>query len=104
MITIYGLRQRGDHEVRYIGRTRYALDRRLRKHQANAAHHYPASISDWIKQARDVEIVPLTICCDVVACAEERRIVHIYHEAGHRLTNSHLMPKTPTPSATGNAA
>lgn len=92
MTTIYGLREKGASEFRYIGRTEYRLEQRLKKHVQNAARQYPSLISAWINAANEIEIVPIVDCPTDIACAEERRIVELYHSQGHRLTNSHLRP------------
>lgn len=97
MTTIYGLREAGAQEFRYIGRSNSPLHVRLRKHQLNAARNYPPRISAWINEAGDIEIVPIADVDDAQCCAAERSLVALYTDAGHRLTNSHLLPRT-TPS------
>lgn len=93
IVTIYGLREKGCDEIRYIGMTKYALHHRIRKHRQNAAHNYPPKISEWINSAPEIDIVPLSICCGRAARCEERRQIESHFQAGHRLTNSHLMPR-----------
>lgn len=93
MTTIYALREVGATEARYIGRSDKPLGERLLKHIQNAKRNYPRAISGWIKGAGEVEIVPLAQCPRQDAAAEERRMVALYHSAGHRLTNSHLLPR-----------
>ncbi|MEG8223793.1 hypothetical protein OSJ57_24815 [Sphingomonas sp. HH69] len=97
MITIYGLRKAGAEEIRYIGRSAKPLDLRLDRHLYNAKRGYPRSISQWIKRAKSVEIVPLAQCYEQCAAAVERAMVEQYWSDGHRLTNSHLVPRTRAP-------
>lgn len=96
MITIYGLRKAGAEEIRYIGRSAKPLDLRLNRHIYNAGRGYPPAISNWIAKAKAVEIVPLAQCEAEHGCAVERALVEQYWSDGHRLTNSHLVPRTPS--------
>lgn len=93
MTEIYGLRERGSEEIRYIGRTEKPLCERLHKHKLNARHNYPPAISQWINSAERIEIIPLVECERRDGPATERRLVEKYCAAGHRLTNSHLVPR-----------
>jgi len=99
MTTIYGLRETGTQEFRYIGRSNNPLAIRLRKHRLNAARNYPPRISAWINAAAAIEIVPIAFAADEDCCATERALVEHYANAGHRLTNAHLLPRTPATSA-----
>ena len=93
MITIYGLRECGSNELRYIGQSSKPLAERLRKHLLNARRGYPPLVSGWINAAGSVEIAAIATCPSSEADAEERRLVELYHALGHRLTNSHLLPR-----------
>lgn len=94
MIVIYALRSAGDTEVRYIGRSGRPLDQRLQVHKQNAfRQNYPPKVSAWIREAGDIEIVPLARCTARLAAKREREWVERYHALGHRLTNSHLVPR-----------
>jgi hypothetical protein len=90
---IYGLREPGSEEFRYIGRTADALEVRLKAHQRNARIGYPIGISEWINSAPVIEIVPIKKCDPSASTVEERKMVEHYHGLGHRLTNGHLMPR-----------
>lgn len=93
MTVIYGLREVGSAEIRYIGRSAKPLPERLHKHQLNAAKGYPPLISQWIKSAGEIEIVALQECSADLAYHSERRLAEQYHADGHRLVNSHLVPR-----------
>lgn len=93
MSVIYALRAVGSAEVRYIGRTSKPLAWRLHKHRLNAANNYPPLISGWINEGAEIEIVALAECEQDQACAVERQMVEAFNALGHRLTNSHLMPR-----------
>lgn len=93
MTVIYGLRECGTDEVRYIGRTNLPTSARLKKHKLNALRRYPPKISEWIAHAGEIEVIVLAECEPSQANRVERRIVEQYHGGGHRLTNSHLVPR-----------
>lgn len=93
MTTIYGLREVGDTEFRYIGRSGKPLHLRLHKHKLNAARQYPPLISAWINEGSDIEIIPLVNVGSDQACSTERAFVERYYSLGHRLTNKHLRPR-----------
>lgn len=93
MTVIYGLREIGSEEIRYVGRTEHALHKRLHKHKLNVRQGYPPRICAWIESAQEIEIIPLRTCAKERACAVERETVTVLFEQGHRLTNSHLLPR-----------
>lgn len=93
MTVIYGLVAPGTSEVRYVGRTDKPLDSRLLKHRQNAMRGYPPLISAWLRETEDVQIVVLRECAREQAAQTERAVVQEYHQLGHRLTNSHLLPR-----------
>lgn len=97
MTVIYGLREIGDQEFRYVGRSDKPLPYRLNQHCRNAKRNYPPLVSTWINGAGKIEIVPITKCDPAVACAVERATVHALSVAGHRLTNSHLALRPTSP-------
>ena len=97
-VTIYGLREVDTHELRYIGLTTKPLEERLRKHIRNVKQHYPRKICDWIVAAQKIEIVPLLVCDESDARKQERFFVAKMISEGHRLANSHLVPR-PTDAA-----
>lgn len=93
MTTIYGLREVDSDEVRYIGRTEHPLHKRLHKHRLNALHGYPPKVSAWINGADGVEIFAISECAKADCNRVERETVERFHDDGHRLTNSHLLPR-----------
>ncbi|MBA3670266.1 MAG: hypothetical protein H0W71_09455 [Sphingomonas sp.] len=104
MTTIYGLRRTGDREIRYVGRSNRPLENRLKKHVQNAVRMYPPRISAWIREAKDIEIFPLTECQPEDATRLERETVERCHADGNRLTNSHLLPSVSHVVALARAA
>lgn len=99
MTIIYGLREAGSAEVRYIGKSDKPLSERLHKHKLNARRNYPRQISEWINSADQIEIVTIDEVDRASACLAERETVSRFHSDGHRLTNSHLLPRPTTQSA-----
>lgn len=93
MTIIYGLRERGSEEIRYVGFTNRELPLRLRRHEYNARRGWPYGPTDWMQRAGVVEIVPLCECAPDDAHNVERQMVEALHGAGHRLTNRHLVPR-----------
>lgn len=92
MTIIYGLRERGSIEIRYVGMTDYPLELRLKKHLQDARKPYRAAMR-WVADCAEVEIVVLCNCPSEQARVEERRMVGAFHAAGHRLLNGHLRPR-----------
>lgn len=87
--TIYGIRERGSKEVRYVGQTRTPLDFRLHSHKGQArgvAHQHPA-FSEWLESANP-EIFAIARC-DTRQEAEgvEKVIIAMCLRLGHRLFN-----------------
>lgn len=105
MTLIYGLRELGTNEIRYVGFTDKPRASRLKKHKSNAKSgkwNYP--VYHWMSQARDVEIVGLCNCPKHRARELERRWVERLVGQGHRLTNCHLSPVIARARQSGAAA
>ncbi len=95
MSTIYGLREVGSIEIRYIGFSNHPLELRLKKHLGDSrSYYYYRPVTAWVRSAGQIEIVPLCTCDPSEARANERRMVQAFHAAGHRLTNGHLLPRS----------
>lgn len=99
MSIIYGIREVGSAEIRYVGLTNMPLKRKLANHLAKARTGWPYGPALWIAEGREVEIVRLRNCPASEARCAERRWVERLHNAGHRLFNRHLVPRE-----TGRAA
>jgi hypothetical protein len=96
--TIYGLRIKGDIEVRYIGQTGKTLDERLyvalAKAKNNSKNHHGIvpDLSRWLL-GNEVESVALTTAATrAEARAKEREMVEAFAKLGHRLFNRWLVP------------
>lgn len=96
MTIIYGLREVGSGEIRYVGRTNHPLEKRLREHKWKARHNYPRRLCEWISAAGEIEIIPLAECAPESACRVERQTVRDIWQRGDRLTNGHLVPRGTT--------
>lgn len=93
--TVYGLRLRGDREVRYIGFTRGALPNRLAKHRlgtACKASYRP--LIPWVREHGDnVEIFPIAKCATVAeARATEAVLIALCLRLNQRLLNGAQVP------------
>lgn len=99
MTTIYGLRAIGDTEIRYVGLTNLPIKQALKTHKSKARNGWGYGPADWIAEVGDVEIVALRICASDQARKAERHWVEKLYGEGHRLLNSHLIPRQ-----TGEAA
>jgi hypothetical protein len=94
-VTVYGIRLKGDREVRYIGFTRGDLDARLKKHIGGMV--YKGSFRPfvpWIKEHRhEVEIFPIAKC-DTVAEARktESVLIALCCRLNQRLLNGAQVP------------
>lgn len=94
MTTIYGLREVGSEEIRYVGYTNQPIAKRLLDHQRKArGKSWPYGVAEWMRSAGEVEIVRLRTCPRKDAHKAERQWVKKLHGDGHRLTNSHLLPR-----------
>ena len=86
--TVYGLREVGTDEVRYIGQTNQPLKHRLRAHR-NDVRNMALPKTQWIKQLRNsgssVEIVELEK--DAVYNLSETQHILSHQSRGHRLLN-----------------
>lgn len=93
MTIIYGLREVGSDEIRYVGYTNQPLAKRLRQHEYKALARSPYGPTEWMLGAGPVEIVRLRACPRHQANKAERAWVERLHKLGHRLTNRHLLPR-----------
>ena len=95
--TIYGLREAGSNEIRYVGQTGGTSARRLRQHIGAAHRCEPkTAFATWICE-NEIEAVDLLIesTCRVGAVENERIIIKSMAAAGNRLFNRcHLTPAT----------
>lgn len=87
--TVYGIRERGSKEVRYIGQTRTPLDFRLHGHrlQSRCQVHITSGFNAWIEE-HDVEAFAIAKA-DTRQEAEgiEKVIIAMCLRLGHRLFN-----------------
>lgn len=93
---IYGLRQAGDWEFRYIGQTsRPQL--RLYAHRCEDANSIKKAA--WVASVRDagakIEMVILAKVPENVATEVERDTIEFFRSTGHRLTNMRQKPLSP---------
>ena len=95
--TIYGLRLKGDGEVRYIGQTMRTPEVRLEDHLSAADHApVPQGLSLWLLDNREsVEVFRID---ELPAVQEakmvERALIKAFARLGHRLFNCHHLPKS----------
>jgi hypothetical protein len=94
--TVYGLRLRGDPEVRYVGATHSALERRFRKH-VDDANRPQTPLARWLAANRGaVEIFGIVSFPETVgrtavfAC--ERETIALCLKLNHRLFNQMHVP------------
>jgi hypothetical protein len=92
MVTVYGLRRRGDCEIRYVGFTRFSPELRLLRHFVHA--NYRATFRAWLDANRDcLEAVTIREAKgEVEARAMEKAAIAALLVAGHRLLNSDHVP------------
>lgn len=93
MTIVYGLREVGTNEVRYVGITNKTKAERLKAHHSKAnskGWNYP--VTAWIREAGPVEIIQLCACPKEESRKAERRWVERLHSQGARLLNRHLVP------------
>lgn len=90
--TVYGLRLKGDPEVRYVGLTCKDLKRRLRQHRTGG--NSPL-LSPWLRENSDeVEIFPIAaVECREEATATEKVMIALCCRLDHRLFNRAHNPK-----------
>jgi hypothetical protein len=92
---VYGVRLRGDKEVRYVGFTRYNGQHRLRQHFQMATREDGGSpFGRWLYEHRaDVEVFSIwePDACDE-AVALEHGMIEICTRLGHRLFNRSRVP------------
>jgi hypothetical protein len=93
--TVYGIRLRGDREVRYIGFTRGTLERRLYKHLSTGierASYRP--FLPWLRDHRDeVEAFPIASCdSEQEARRLERDMILASLGLGQRILNAAQVP------------
>lgn len=93
--TIYGLRVRGDTEVRYVGRTVKPLAHRLYGHLNTAkAMTEPTLFASWLREhGQTVEIFEISrVAGWSEAKAAERDTIRICLALNHKLFNFWLVP------------
>ena len=93
MSIIYGLRQVGTDEIRYVGLTNFSLRKRFAEHQSKARGKWHYEPAPWMRSTGNVEPVILQTCAMSKARIAERRWVERLAREGHRLLNSHLVPR-----------
>lgn len=93
--TVYGLRLRGDPEVRYVGSTRHGADRRLNQHfYLTAGMQSGTPFATWLRENRK------TIECFTIweadtgdeALSLERGTIEMCLRLGQRLFNRKHVP------------
>jgi predicted GIY-YIG superfamily endonuclease len=92
---VYGLRLKGDREVRYVGVTRRGLKFRLQKHVYGAKGRYPQTpLCRWLVQHRaDVEIFSVHETDNRgEAFRRERQMIEMATSLGQRLFNQTHVP------------
>lgn len=84
--TIYGIRLKGDPEVRYIGMTGKAIARRLKQHRQTPC---VPNLSPWLRENEcAVEVFPIaSVASECEARATEKVIIALCVRLGHRLFN-----------------
>lgn len=89
-LTIYGLRLKGDREVRYVGQTNDAPIVRLASHlkAATRAVHNP-ELCEWLRSNRpNIEAFAIAkVATRQEALSHERVIVALCRRLNHRLLN-----------------
>lgn len=93
--TIYGLRVRGEREVRYIGMTNCAVETRLAGH-LNAAElrRHNFELCDWLRlHGEEIEIFKIAYAeTRSEAQGIERAIIGLCMKLGQRLFNQRCVP------------
>jgi len=91
VIKIYGLREVGQEEIRYVGKT-INPQNRLRGHlgqkEVNAGHKKKTWVSECEEKQVKIEIVILEECDPSIASAREAFWIDDCIRRGYRLTNS----------------
>jgi hypothetical protein len=90
---VYGIRLKGDTEVRYIGQTRQELRTRHFNHRGEAANR---PLRDWLRQsgAANVDIFEIARCNTLEqALVTEKVIIALCVRLNHRLFNRDGVPK-----------
>jgi predicted GIY-YIG superfamily endonuclease len=93
--TVYGIRLKGNKEVRYIGYTRGELAERLRRHATAAIDVNSYSpVRPWVRKNRDnVEIFPIAKCDDETeARRTESVLIALCLRLDHDLLNGAQVP------------
>lgn len=92
---VYGIRLKGDHEIRYVGFSRYSGERRLRQHFAMASREEVGTpFAAWLHDNRtNVEVFQIwaPATCDE-AVALEHGTIEMCVRLGHRLFNRSRVP------------
>lgn len=101
--TIYGLRLKGDEEVRYIGETNTDINFRLLAH---CRHTKQPALRNWLDtNAGNVEAVTLDVASSRSEAHDLERLAISHHlDLGHRLLNRRSLPASHYPLAAWGAA
>lgn len=87
--TVYGLREVGTEDIRYVGQTSYALNNRLKRHWSEANNGNKTARSNWMRSVRDrggeIESIPIEENAEWNKA--EIRWIAEYRENGARLLN-----------------
>jgi hypothetical protein len=94
--TVYGLREKGDREVRYVGFTRHSPDERLRNHVSQSRwspHLWP--LRGWLCDNKGaVEAFAISsVETEAEARAMEKVIIALCLRLNQRLLNSDHVPR-----------
>lgn len=89
-VTIYGLVDPRDNQVRYIGKTVH-LEIRLAEHIKDAKKEVKTYKHDWIRSLLKIDLVPSVVILDIADSGEwqeaEKKVIAHYLKLGARLTN-----------------
>lgn len=95
MIYVYGLRLKGDTEVRYIGQTSQYLDLRLKGHfSAAQCMRQGEALATWlVRNEPQIEIFKIgAVDSKAEGLAMERALIAFCLRLNHRLFNRRLLP------------
>jgi hypothetical protein len=84
-----------DGPVRYVGKTKGSLKRRLQKHISTAKQGSPFHVSRWLRKVGFAVVIDLVAVVEGNGCAEEVALIAGLRKIGLDLTNS-------TPGGDGN--